>query len=222
MELITILCTACATVISIAAFVHGAVKLLRKGKPLYCQIIMWAVGCYCLQGIENCVVYISGDFSDRGIVAQIAMCGFFVALISANFGALDNIVDDRSKNNGKYRVLALIAPVAFGIASLVALANIFPMYNFAASVYGISLLSMTVASYFNLKHLLLPNDDLGILACTKMCNIICLLFYALAVLLIIIYERVNPIVSNILNVILSVLVLALTLAAEKGEKSWPI
>ena len=222
MELVTIICTALAMVISISAFVYGAVKLLKKGKPLYCQIIMWAVGCYCLQGIENCVVYLSGDFSDSGIVAQIAMCGFFIALISANFGAIDNIVDDRSQNNGKHRRLALIAPVAYGIASYVALANIFPMYSFAASVFGISLLSMTVASYFNFKHLLLPNDELGILACTRMCNIICLVIYALAVLLIIIYGHVNEIISNLLNVLLSILVLALTLAAEKGEKSWPV
>ena len=222
MELITVICTACAMVISITAFVHGAGKLFHKGKPLYCQIIMWAVGCYCLQCIENCVVYLSGDFSDRGIIAQIAMCGFFVALISANFGALDSIVDDRRENNGKYRKLALIAPVAFGIASYAALANIFPRYSFAASVYGLSLLSMTAASYFNMKHLLLPKDELGILACTRACNIICLVIYALADLLIIIYGHVSEIISNVLNVLLSVLVLLLTLAAEKGEKSWPI
>ena len=222
MEQIAILCAASALVISIAAFVHGAVKILKKGKPLYFQIVIWAVGCYCLQCIESCVVYLCGDFSDKGIVGQIAMCGFFVALISANFGALDTIVDERSKNNGKYRKLALVAPVAFGIASVVALKNIFPLYNFAAIVYGMSLLSMIVASYFSLKHLLLPNDELGILSCTRMCNIICLIIYLLAVLLIIIYKRVNPIISDVLNLIISFFVLALTLAAEKGEKSWPI
>lgn len=222
MEKITIICTALSMVISFAAFAHGAIKLLKKGKPLYCQIIMWAVGCYCLQCIENCVVYFCGDFSDKGIVGQIAMCGFFFALLAANFDTLDNIVDDRSQNNGKYRKLALIAPLAYGGASVAAFLHIFPIYNFAACVYGLALLSMTVASYFNLKHLLLPKDELGILSCTKMCNIICLVIYAVAVMLVLIYGRVTQVISNVLNVIVSVLVLVLTLAAEKGEKSWPI
>ena len=150
------------------------------------------------------------------------MCGFVFALLSANYGTIDNIVDDRSQNNGKYRRLALIAPIAYGIASFFAVAHIFPIDNFVACIYGIPFLAMTAASYFNLKHLLLPKDESGILACTKMCNIICLIIYAVAVSLIIIYERANPVVSNVLNVILSILVLALTLAAEKGEKSWPI
>ena len=222
MEQITIICTSLAMAISIFAFVHGAVRLLKKGKPLYCQIIMWAVGCYCLQGIEDCVVYICGDFSDTGIVGQIAMCGFVFALLSANYGTIDNIVDDRSQNNEKYRRLALIAPIAYGIASFFAVAHIFPIDNFVACIYGIPFLAMTAASYFNLKHLLLPKDELGILACTRMINIICLIFYAFAMLLIIVYGRVSDTISNILNVIMSVLVLALTLAAEKGEKTWPI
>lgn len=221
-EKITIICTVCALVISIVAFTYGTEKILKKGKPLYFQIIIWAVLCYCLQCIESFVVYLCGDFSDRGIVGQIAMCGFFFALISANFGALDSIVDDRSQNNGKYRKIALVAPVAFGIASIFAFRNIFHLYDIAVSVYGIALISMIIASYFNLKHLLLPNDELGFLSCTKWCNIICLIIYALSVALIIIYERVNPIASNVLNVVLSILVLALTFAAEKGEKSWPI
>lgn len=222
MEKITIICTALSMVISFAAFAHGAVKLFKKGKPLYCQIIMWAVGCYCLQCIESCVVYFCGDFSDKGIIGQIAMCGFFFALFSANFNTLDDVVDDRKQNNGRYRKLALIAPLAYGTASVVGVLHIFPIYNFAACVYAIALFSMTVASYFNLKHLLLPKDELGILSCTKMCNIICLVIYAIAVMLIIIYGRVAPVISNVLNLTVSILVLALTLAAEKGEKSWPI
>lgn len=219
---ITIFCTACTMAISIFSFVHGAVKLLKKGKPLYCQIIMWAVGGYCLQCVENFVVYFCGDFSDKGIVAQIAMCGFFFALLSANFGTLDNLVDDRSKKNGKYRLFALIAPIVFGIASVAAIANIFPMYNLSAISYGISLISMIVASYFNLKHLLLPKDDHGILACTKMSNIICLVIYVIAVLIILTSGRVSSVTSNIINVVFSILVFALTLSAEKGEKSWPV
>lgn len=222
MELITIICTVCTLLISIAAFIYGTEKIIKNGKSLYFQIIIWAVLCYCLQCIENFVVYFCGDFSDRGIVAQIAMCGFFFALISANFGALDRIVDDRSQNNVKYRMFALVAPVVFGIASIFALKNIIPLYNFAASFYVLPLLAMIVASYFNFKHLLLPNDELGFLSCTRLCNIICLIIYVITVLLIIVYEHVNPIISNVLNVILSILVLALTLAAEKGEKSWPI
>lgn len=222
MEYITIICTALTMVISLIAFLHGGVKLFKKDVPLYFQIIMWAVGCYFLQCIENFVVYFCGDFSEKGIISQVAMCGFFFALLSANFGTIDKIVDDRNKNNSKYRKLALIAPLVYGFVSIAAFMHIYPMYNFAASVYGISLISMLAASYFNLKHLLLPKDEIGILSSTRLCNIICLIIYALAVLLIIIYERVNPIFSNILNVVLSVLVLLLTLAAEKGEKSWPI
>lgn len=222
MEKITVISTALATAISIAAFVYGAVKLFKKEIPLYCQIIMWAVGCYCLQCIENCVVYICGDFSDRGVVAQLAMCGFYFALISANFGTLDNIVDDRSKPNGKYRKLALIAPTFYTIISVAAFVHIFPIYNFAAIVYGLSMLAIIVASYFNLKHLILPKDEQGILSCTKMCNIISLIFYTIAILLVLGYGRINIVLSNVSNVVLSVLVLLLTAATVKGGKSWPI
>ena len=55
-----------------------------------------------------------------------------------------------------------------------------------------------------------------------MINIMLIRMEANAVMLIIIYGRVAPVISNVLNLTVSILVLALTVAAEKGEKSWPI
>lgn len=222
MALVSNICAALSLIISIFAFAHGASRLLKKDKPLYCQVIMWAVACYCLECLETCVVYLCGDLSDQGIIGRIAICGFSFALLSANYGAIDSIVDDRSEENNKYKKLALLAPALLLVANVAGIINIYPEGKLVSIVYAVSALPSLPASYFALKHLLLPKDRMGFLACTKMCNILSLIIYALGALILIIYGRVPLVVNDIINLVISILVLGLTLAAEKGEKSWPI
>lgn len=78
------------------------------------------------------------------------------------------------------------------------------------------------ASYFNLKHILLPIDAFGFLRATKPCNIIAIVFYVMTAAYVIGSALGSGTVGGILSILMSLTVIGLTLAAVKGAKQWGI
>ena len=106
--------------------------------------------------------------------------GSLLFLFSANFGAMDSLADDKSKTFRKYRIIALSAPAA-ALASYI----IFICFTDLPRSVKIASALVTVfvmqASYFHLKHLILPDVDYGIINCLKTYNLLALVFEALCV-----------------------------------------
>lgn len=202
------------------AFDYGAAKLFKKKKPMYLQILVCAAGCFAIQQLS----YVVNIWCDVTAAVSIGMFGIFGCnffLLSANYGTLDKIVDD-GKGSGKAKVLAIIAPVIMAVLAVVAFLSWKDKDMFCAVMWLVMLIPALPASYFNLKHILLPMDPFEFLRATKPCNIAALVFYIVTAAYVICSASMGGIVSGILSIAMSVSVLGLSLCAIKGAKKWGI
>ena len=202
------------------AFGFGAFRLFKKKKPMYLQILVSAAGCFALQQLS----YVVNIWCDVTAAVSIGMFGIFGCnffLLSANFGTLDKIVDD-GKGSGKARVISIIAPVIMAVLAVAAFLSWKDKDMFCAVMWLVMLIPALPASYFNLKHILLPMDPFEFLRATKPCNISALVFYAVTAAYVICSATMGSTVSGVLSVAMSVSVLGLSLCAVKGAKKWGI
>ena len=202
------------------AFGYGTVKLFKKKKPLYLQLLVCAAGCFALQQLS----YIVNRWCGVSAAVSIGMFGIFGCnffLLSANYGTLDRIVDD-GKDSGKARAGAVAAPVIMAVLAVFAFLSWKGRDLFCAVMWLVMLLPALPASYFNLKHILLPMDPFAFLRATKPCNIAALVFYIVTAAYAICSAAAGSTVSGILSVLMSLSVLALSLCAVKGAEQWGI
>ena len=206
--------------IAVFAFGFGATKLFKKKKPMYLQILVCAAGCFAIQQLS----YVVNIWCNVSAAVSIGMFGIFGCnffLLSANYGTLDKIVDDGGDSK-KARLCAVIAPVILAALTVVAFFSWEKKDMFYAVMWVIMLLPALPASYYNLKHILLPMDPFEFLRATKPCNIAALVFYSLTVAYVICTANMGSTVSGIYSVLLSLSALALSLSAVWGSKKWGI
>ena len=202
------------------AFGYGAAKLFKKKKPMYLKLLVCAAGCFALQQLSYtvnlwCNVTAPVSIGMFGIFG----CNFF--LLSANFGTLDKIVDD-GRGSGKARAISVIAPIVMAVLAVAAFLSWKDKDMFCAVMWLFMLIPSLPASYFNLKHILLPMDPFAFLRATKPCNIAALVFYIVTAAYVIFSATMGSSVSSILSVLMSLSALALSLCAVKGAKRWGI
>ena len=202
------------------AFGYGAVKLFKKRKPMYLQLLVCASGCFALQQLS----YTVNLWCNVTAVVSIGMFGIFGCnffLLSANYGTLDRIVDE-GKGFDKIRAVSIIAPAVMAALTVFAFFSWKDRDMFCAVMWVVMLIPALPASYFNLKHILLPVDPFAFLRATKPCNIAALIFYIVTAAYVICSAAMGSTVSGILSVLMSLSVLALSLCAVKGAKRWGI
>ena len=202
------------------AFGYGAIKLFKKRKPMYLQLLVCASGCFALQQLS----YIVNLWCGVTAVVSIGMLGIFGCnffLLSANFGTLDKIVDE-SKGFDKVRAVSIIAPVVMAALTVLAFLSWKDRDMFCAVMWVVMLIPALPASYFNLKHILLPVDPFEFLRATRPCNIAALIFYIVTASYVICLASMGSTISGILSVLMSLSVLAISLCAVKGAKRWGI
>lgn len=202
------------------AFVYGAVNLFRKRKPLYLQLLVCASGCFAIEQLSS-IVNLWCGVSDNVTIGMFGIFGCNFFLLSANYGTLDRIVDDGKKSK-KIKTISVVAPIVM-IALVV---GVFFAWKdkdlFCAIMWIVMLIPALPASYFNLKHILLPMDPFEFLKITKPCNIIALTFYGFSAMKIICSAFELNVLSGIMLVIASLSMQSLTIYAVKGAKKWGI
>ena len=205
--------------IAVFAFGVGAGKLFKKGTPLYWQLYICAAGCFAMRQLSETVNFLCGLRGNISVgMLGIFGCNFF--LLSANYGTLDKVVDDGGAENRPARLYALTAPVI--MAALIAL--VFFTWRGKNPVCGalwlLMLLPMLPASYFNMKHLLLPLDAFELLRATRPCNLAALGFYLLSAFYAVFRALGKTSAAGVISVVLSVSMVFLVSAAIKGAKKW--
>ena len=202
------------------AFAFGAAKLFKKKKPLYWQLLVCAAGCFALQQL-SCLVRLWCGAAEEANIGMLGIFGCNLFLFSANYGTLDGVVDDGNGSRSARR-LALLAPVFLALLS----ASVFFAWKqknlLCAVIWVVLLLPALGASYFNLKHLLLPMDPFEFLRATRHSNLAALAFYVLTA----VYGFVSALsgagIRGLISVVMSAAVLGLVLCAVGGEKKWAI
>ena len=142
---------------SVAAFVYGVLHILRKNAPNYFKLYVFAVGCYMLEELWFIVFF----FLAKGIydaIVTVRLFGVFGCLcfmLSSNANEFDKLVDEW--NNRKIKILSFSAPLLLVVMYSVFLLLCGDKMSAAEKAVGFLSISPAIfASYFSMKHLLLP------------------------------------------------------------------
>ena len=209
-----------AFLIAVFSFLFGAVKLFKKGKPLYMQILVCAAGCFAIEQISFMVNLWCG-VQENVSVNMLGVFGCNLFLLSANYGTLDKIVDDGTCTK-KIKILSFIAPA---ITCALILTAFFAWKNydlFFAFVSAFVLLPSIPASYFNLKHILLPADSNIFLRTTTPCNVAALIYYFLNASVATLSVLGDLALDGFISALMSVDMLLLVIFSVRGAKKWKI
>ena len=162
---------------SVAGFTYGIIVFLSKKTPLYAKMIAGAVGCMMFGYLLAVIRRIAG-FEERAFrLDYLTYIGVFLFLLTANAGLMDGLVDDGNKRVKKYRVIALAAPVAVLLLSAPVILSEIPAVSKICC--GAVALFAAAASYFNLKHAVIPDVEFGVIHCVRAYNWIALLYAVL-------------------------------------------
>ena len=201
-------------------FVYGFIKFFKPKKAGYAQMITLAVGSVAFGRLYQVVRLLTGgEIVDRFQLGILGIIGSLLFLFSANFGLMDSIVDDGSKQFLKYRFIPLAAPAV--CAALYFIFICFADVSGFAKITGAFItIFVMLASYYHLKHLIIPDVDFGIINCLKAYNLLALLYSFFCVAEMIAVSRGLEIITAIVGVIMGGLLIATVFSVERGIKKW--
>ena len=207
-------------VCAFVGFLYGNVKFFKPKKALYAQMITLAVGCVAFGRLYQVVQLLTVSKMFSGF--QLGVFGVFGSLLflfSANFGAMDSLADDRSKGLLKYRLIALVAPAAALVWYIVfVLINDLPKSVKIASA-AVAFFVME-ASYFHLKHLILPDVDFGVIKCLRPYNLLALLYTHLCLAETTLIGHANNLGILIIDIVIGAVQIGIVVSVERGMKKW--
>ena len=202
-------------------FVYGISRFFKRVKAMYLQIIVCALGCMMLGRLFRVVMMVTEGGIPRGFhVGVLGTIGSFRFFFSANFGQMDHLLDDGAKDKRKYRLLALLAPavIAAGYIPIV-LSDSSLEYKIVCAVVVLFIMQ---ASYFNLKHIIMPDVELGIVGSIRNYNILALVYALLSMAEMTLWISGNPAALWFIYTLLCFVSLALVPVLERGVKKWTI
>ena len=219
---LTVIINLVVCVCALAGFIMGAHSFFKKNQPLYAQMVTIALGCASLGRLYNAAVIVCGGSIPRtfntGILATI---GCFLFFFSANYGQMDSLCDMSDKKNGKFRWLALTAPLLLLPAALLIWFRCEEntMYRF---VSVLQIVFIMLASYYNCKHLMIHDVEFGIIGSIRGYNLTALLLELLytAEITFDAFSMFAP--KSIVYVLMSICLLLVIPVLKKGGKKWKI
>lgn len=210
-----------AFVFSVAAFGYGALQILRKSVPKYFKLFVFAAACYMLEELWFIVYFLlaKGVYDNPVTVRLFGIFGCLCFMLSTNANEFDKLVDEW--NNRKTKVLSLLAPLLLTVTYCVYwVLSGDKLSAFEKAVGFLSISPAIFASYFSLKHLLLPEDSMGFLKITKSINILLLVFYAANFVYPVFLLYLPGAVIDCFDLLVSVMLFGLMILCRKGADKW--
>lgn len=138
--------------------VYGCCTVFRKKTPLFYKIIFFAV-LTCLMGNIYTLLYgLLWDQGDTGFhVGYLGTVGMFFFLYSSYYGAINSLADGRQPELRRFRIAAGIVAAVFFIGSALLM-----YFSGKALWLYIVVIPMSFTVYFAMKHLIIPDVDMGI------------------------------------------------------------
>ena len=151
---------------SLIASVYGACTCFRKKTPLFYKIVFFST-VTCLIGNIYTVLYNHlWQSAEVGFhIGYLGYVGMFFFLHSSYYGALDHLADGGQSEFTRFRVTAGVVAIAFFIGA----ALLIYFGNKAYWMY-IVVIPMSFTVYFAMKHLIIPDVDMGIIRVMRTYN----------------------------------------------------
>ncbi|MBQ5712136.1 MAG: hypothetical protein IIV61_05945 [Oscillospiraceae bacterium] len=206
----------------IAALIIGKSVWITPKGAWFPKFVAAGLGCMALGCLHDAVyLFITGHYADDICIGHLGVIGCFLFLISASYGQLDGIFDDRSKQTRKYRLLALLAPLVMTLIFIPALRadHLSPVTK---AVNFIGWIPMIIASYFNFKHAILPDGGFAFVKAARPYNITATLFGFVEVVELTMYLLEKPQMVVISAVLLAATACGMMFFAKRGAEQWTI
>ncbi len=201
-------------------FIYGIVKFFKPRKALYAQMITLSVGCMAFGRLYQVVRLLTdGDIYNEFQLGIFGIIGSLLFFFSANFGLMDSLADDRSKQYRKYRIIPLLAPL-IAAALFIVFILFYDMPRFAKIMSAILTIFVMATTYYNLKHVVFPDVDFGVIKCLKSYNLLVLLYAMFCMAEMIAISRSNEIFTAAFGVLMGITILLIVPVAERGIKKW--
>ena len=207
-------------VFAFAGFIYGIIKFFKPKKALYAQMITLGVGCMAFGRLYQVVRLLTGgeilgEFQ-LGILGAIGSLVFF---FSANFGLMDSLADDGSKEYRKYRIIPLVAPVAMLLIFIIFI--LLPDTSMLSKITGAVITLFVInTTYFNLKHLIFPDVDFGIINCLKAYNVAVIVYSFLCMAELVAVCREVDVAIAVTGILMGAVLLVIVPLVERGIKKW--
>ena len=160
---------------SLAGSIYGIYHFFRKGKALYLQMITASVICLLFARLFQVVhIVAERDLSTNFYIGLLGTAGSFMFLFSANYGQMDRLVDDKSARFRKTRIISTISSIA--ITLLYVLFYITAEGKNVKYSVGITTIFMATSVYYNFKHIIIYDVELGIVKQIKKYNIVAVVY----------------------------------------------
>ena len=207
-------------VCALGGFVFGGIKFFRPKKALYAQMITLSLGCIAFGRLFNIIrLMTDGNITDSFQLGFLGMIGSLLFFFSSNFGTVDSLVDDHSKEYKKYRLIAFAAPVAAVLlyAGLFLLGEVLPLWKIQGAVLTLFVIP---SSYFNLKHLIFPDIDFGIVKCLRPYNLLALIYSISIFVEFCAMSRDNEVLTLICCCVTGLVTAAMIPTVVRGVNKW--
>ena len=218
---IELICNGLLCLGALTGFVYSLIRFFKPKKAMYKKMVGCALGCLFIERLYEIVQYVvAGDLPQLFQIGTFGNIGCYMFLFSANYGAIDSLIDDGSAKLKKYRLIALIAPLAAIAAATVILLS--PSDPGRKITCAIEMLFAGASSYYSLKHLIIPKKYSDFLSGMRAFHIMSLVLAVGVTVedLIWCYQVSVQAVWYIPYAILLAAMVTLAPALERGTKQW--
>ena len=166
---------------SLFGMIYGIRKFFAPKKALYLKMITFGVGCQMFSRLFYVIFHFSQGELWKGFnVGMLGIMGGFMFFLCANYGQMDGLVDDGSKEFRKTRLLSLIVPVLILILYII----FFMLTNDISARISMGILTLILmpCSYFNFKHFIIYDVAFGIIRPLRKYNILAVVYAFLTML----------------------------------------
>ena len=170
---------------------------------------------------ETLQLLTAGEIRQGFHVGLLGTIGSFLFFLTANYGQMDSLADDGSPAMRKYRWIALAAPLT--VLAMYAVTILVSGWGEQAVVDGILTLVIGQASYYHLKHLIVPDVKGAIIYSIRGYNLMALIYAALCMAeMIVKYLPPVFIFRYVIYAALCVIAIVFIPVLEGGVKKWRI
>lgn len=199
-------------------FCYGAKYYFKPKKALFPQIVVCGLGCLALGQLFSLVKLIFGQQYNSFDVGMLAPIGFYFFLLSANYGQMDSLLENKLRENRKYSYIAFAAPAVILLALI-------PLWLSQSDisikiVYTVLFVMCAAAAYFNLKHAIFVDVPDGIIDTIRWYNRIALMIESVNVAVVICYVCNFQLARGILLIVEAGLCAGLMPVFKKEAKKW--
>lgn len=153
--------TALRLAAALLAVALGVGACIGRKQPLFFKILLFGCASYLLGALfEACWALVYGAPPEGFHVGLLGRVGAYFFLLSAYFGAIDRLADGGEKAYRPYRLGALLGPLGLGA---LAVWSVTRRGWFDCLSLLLLAVPVGVTLYFALKHLILPDVEMGII-----------------------------------------------------------